>query len=124
MGDRANFGFKDRKGDTVFLYGHWAGHRMLENLANAVEAARPRWTDETYATRIAISRLVGDEWQSETGWGISVNQLADNEHKVPVIDWANATFTLMEEDLQTVVFTSSLDSFVNKYSQLEEPAMV
>ena len=124
MGDRANFGFKDRKGNTVFLYGHWAGHRMLENLANAVEVARPRWTDESYATRIAISNLVGDEWKSETGWGISVNQLADNEHKVPVIDWSNATFTLMEEDLQTVVFTSSLESFVNKYSQLEEPVMV
>lgn len=124
MGDRANFGFRDSKEDIVFLYGHWAGHRMLENLANAVEAARPRWNDETYATRIAISRLVGDEWTSETGWGISVNQLADNEHKVPVIDWHNKTFTLMEEDLKTVVFTSSLDSFVNKYSQLEEPAMV
>ena len=86
MGDRANFGFKDRKGDTVFLYGHWAGHRMLENLANAVEAARPRWTDESYATRIAISHLINDEWKSETGWGISVNALTDNEHKVPVID--------------------------------------
>lgn len=124
MGDRANFGFKDRKGDTVFLYGHWAGHRMLENLANAVEAARPRWTDETYATRIAISHLINDEWQSETGWGISVNTLADNEHKVPIINWSEGTFTLMEEDLQTVVFSSSLDVFVNKYSQLEEPAMV
>jgi len=124
MGDRANFGFKDRKGDTVFLYGHWAGHRMLENLANAVEAARPRWNDETYATRIAISHLINDEWKSETGWGISINTLADNEHKVPVINWAAKTFTLMEEDLQTVVFSSSLDVFVTKYSQLEEPAMV
>jgi hypothetical protein len=124
MGDRANFGFKDRKGDTVFLYGHWAGHRMLENLANAVEAARPRWQDETYATRIAISHLINDEWKSETGWGISINTLADNEHKVPVINWAAKTFTLMEEDLQTVVFSSSLDVFVTKYSQLEEPAMV
>jgi len=124
MGDRANFGFKDRKGDTVFLYGHWAGHRMLENLANAVEAARPRWQDETYATRIAISHLINDEWKSTTGWGISINTLADNEHKVPVINWAAKTFTLMEEDLQTVVFSSSLDVFVTKYSQLEEPAMV
>jgi hypothetical protein len=124
MGDRANFGFKDRKGDTVFLYGHWAGHRMLQNLANAVEAARPRWNDESYATRIAISHMVGDEWTSETGWGISVNQLADNEHKVPIINWKEQTFTLMEEDLQTIVFESSLDSFVNKYSQLEEPVMV
>ena len=124
MGDRANFGFKDRKGDTVFLYGHWAGHRMLENLANAVEQARPRWSDESYATRIAISQLINDEWASETGWGITINELADNEHKVPVIDWHNATFTLFEEDLTTEVFKTSLDVFVNKYSQLEETAMV
>lgn len=118
MGDRANFGFRDRKQDVVFLYGHWAGHQMLENLANAVSAAQPRWNDETYATRIAISRLIGDEWASETGWGISVNQLADNEHKVPVIDWHNKTFTLYEEDLQTVVFSLTIDEFVNKYSRL------
>jgi hypothetical protein len=118
MGDRANFGFRDRKGDTVYLYGHWAGHNMLENLSNAVGAARPRWNDESYATRIAISHMIGDDWASETGWGISVNQLADNEHKVPVIDWSNKTFTLMEEDLQTVVFSLTLDEFVNKYSRL------
>jgi len=122
MGDRANFGFKDRKGDTVFLYGHWAGAHMLENLANAVETARPRWNDEEYATRISISQLVGDEWTSETGWGISINQLADNEHKVPIINWAAKTFTLMEEDLQTEVFSTTLDAFVNKYSS--QPSMV
>lgn len=116
MGDRANFGFKDRKGDTVFLYGHWAGHRMLENLADAVQAAEPRWTDESYATRIAISRLINEEWPSETGWGITVNELADNEHKVPIIDWSNNTFTLMEEDLKTEVFSLTLDKFVAKYS--------
>ena len=124
MGDRANFGFKQSDGNTIFLYGHWAGHDMLANLAEAVSAAEPRWQDESYATRIAISHLINDEWKSETGWGISVNALTDNEHKVPVIDWANATFTLMEEDLTTEVFSSSLDVFVNKYSQLEEPAMV
>ena len=116
MGDRANFGFRDSKEDIIFLYGHWAGHRMLENLADAVQAAEPRWNDESYATRIAISRLIGDEWTSETGWGISVNTLADNEHKVPIIDWKNKTFTLMEEDLVTEVFTMDLQKFVAKYS--------
>lgn len=116
MGDRANFGFKDSKEDIIFLYGHWAGHRMLENLADAVQAAEPRWNDESYATRIAISRLVGDEWTSETGWGLSVNTLADNEHKVPIIDWKNKTFTLMEEDLTTKIFTMDLSKFVAKYS--------
>jgi hypothetical protein len=116
MGDRANFGFRDSKENIIFLYGHWAGHRMLENLADAVQAAEPRWGDESYATRIAISRLVGDEWTSETGWGLSVNTLADNEHKVPIIDWKNKTFTLMEEDLITEVFTMDLSKFVAKYS--------
>ena len=116
MGDRANFGFRDSKENIVFLYGHWAGHRMLENLADAVQIAHPRWNDEAYATRIAISQMIGDEWASETGWGISVNELADNEHKVPIIDWKNKTFTLMEEDLQTVVFSTTLDAFVAKYS--------
>jgi hypothetical protein len=116
MGDRANFGFRDSKENIVFLYGHWAGHRMLENLADAVQIAHPRWNDEAYATRITISQMIGDEWGSETGWGITVNQLADNEHKVPIIDWKNKTFTLMEEDLQTVVFSTTLDAFVAKYS--------
>jgi hypothetical protein len=119
MGDRANFGFRDSKENIVFLYGHWAGHRMLENLADAVQIAHPRWNDEAYATRITISQMIGEEWASETGWGISVNQLADNEHKVPIIDWKNKTFTLMEEDLKTVVFSTTLDAFVAKYcSQL------
>jgi len=122
MGDRANFGFRDRKGDTVYLYGHWAGYNMLANLAGAVQAARPRWTDESYATRICISQLIADNWNHETGWGITVNELADNEHKIPVIDWSKQTFTLLEEDLQTVVFSTDLTSFVNKYSS--QPAMV
>lgn len=116
MGDRANFGFRQSNENIVFLYGHWAGYRMLENLADAVQAAEPRWNDESYATRIAISRLIGGEWESETGWGLTVNALADNEHKVPVIDWTNKTFTLMEEDLKTVVVTMDLKKFVAKYS--------
>ena len=116
MGDRANFGFRDSKENIVFLYGHWAGHRMLENLANAVKAAEPRWSDESYATRICISQLINDEWSNETGWGISVNQLVDNEHKVPIIDWTNKTFILMEEDLKETVFEMPLANFVSKYS--------
>lgn len=118
MGDRANFGFRDSRENVLFLYGHWAGHNMLAKLANAVQAAEPRWQDESYATRICISRLVAEDYLSETGWGLYVNQIGDNEHKVPVIDWRNQTFTLYEEDLSTVVFSTSLASFVDKYSRL------
>jgi hypothetical protein len=118
MGDRANFGFKQSDGNTIFLYGHWAGHEMLANLAAAVSAAEPRWQDESYATRIAISNLIGEEWANETGWGLSVDRILDNEHKIPVINWTAKTFTLYEEDLTTVVFSLSLADFVQKYSRL------
>lgn len=131
MGDRANFGFKQSNGNTVILYGHWAGHDMLTNLAKAVEKARGRWSDEGYATRIAISQLIGDEWPMETGWGIYANVIMDNEHKIPVIDWRNGTFSLHEEapwsesDSNQVrgmqdepIFTLTLGEFVNKYSKV------
>jgi hypothetical protein len=126
MGDRANFGFRDSKDNVIFLYGHWAGHDMLHNLASAVLRARPRWTDEGYATRIVTSQLIGADWGQETGWGLYVNTIADNEHKIPVIDWRAGTFSLHEEapwDEDTKVrgmadeplFSMSLEAFVDKY---------
>jgi hypothetical protein len=129
MGDRANFGFKQSNDETIVLYGHWAGHEMLANLAEAVETARPRWTDESYATRIVISNLVGDNWHELTGWGLTVNNILDNEHKIPVIDWRSGTFSLHEEAsweedtkvrgmMDEPMFTMTLDSFVNKYSRV------
>ena len=129
MGDRANFGFKQANGETIVLYGHWAGHDMLGKLAAAVEAARSRWTDESYATRICVSNLVGEEYKSTTGWGLTVNQILDNEHKIPVIDWSTQTFSLHEEApwsedgngfkvrgmQDEPMFTMTLDSFVDKH---------
>ena len=97
MGNRANFVFVDGAGDSIVLYGHWAGHQMLGRLADAVIAARSRWNDESYATRIAISQLIGDQWNAETGWGLQVNEIGDNEHKIAIIDWDQQTFSLHEE---------------------------
>ena len=119
MGDRANFGFKQSNGDTIVLYGHWAGHQMLSKLAYAVDKARPRWSDESYATRIAISNLIGEDWTSETGWGLHVNQIGDNEHKVPVINFQDQTFSLHDGDLDSEpIFTTTLDAFCIKYGDI------
>jgi hypothetical protein len=101
---------------------------MLNRLAEAVGHARPRWNDSSYATRIAVSRLVADQWNMETGWGLSVNEILDNEHKIPVIDWEQQTFSLHEEDdfrnednkirgmKNEAIFTMDLSTFVEKYS--------
>ena len=128
MGDRANFGFVQPNGETIVLYGHWAGHQMLGRLADAVIAARPRWNDPAYATRIAISQLIKDDWNSETGWGLHVNEIADNEHKIAIVDWKQQTFSLHEEDSfsntdnkirgmnNEAIFTMDLSTFCEKYA--------
>jgi hypothetical protein len=128
MGDRANFGFVQPNGNTIVLYGHWAGHNMLGRLADAVIAARPRWTDTSYATRIAISQLIGDQWNMETGWGLQVNERSDNEHKIAIVDFEQQTFSLHEEDdfrnqdnkvrgmKNEAIFTMDLSNFCEKYA--------
>jgi hypothetical protein len=128
MGDRANFVFVQPSGETIVLYGHWAGSGMLENLAEAVAKAQSRWTDPSYATRIAISQMIGDSWGMETGWGLHVNEISDNEHKIPVVNWLESTFSLHEQDSHfnqgnkvrgmknEAIFTMDLRDFVEKYS--------
>lgn len=128
MGDRANFAFVQPNGETIVLYGHWAGHNMLNNLADALIKAQPRWNDPSYATRITISQLIGDQWNMETGWGLSVNELQDNEHKIPVVDFVQNTFSLHEQAdwndksnkirgmKNDFIFVQDLNSFCEKYS--------
>ena len=130
MGDRANFGFVQPNGNTIVLYGHWAGHNMLSQLAEAVFKARPRWSDPSYATRITISQMINNDWNSETGWGLHVNEIGDNEHKVAIVDFEQQTFSLHEEAPRNdkdnkvngmnnqAIFTMDLSNFVEKYADV------
>lgn len=128
MGDRANFVFVQPNGHSIVLYGHWAGYQMLQNLAEAAIKAQNRWSDPAYATRIAISHMIGEGWAMETGWGLAVNEILDNEHKIAVIDFQQQTFSLHEEApyndesnsvrgmSNEAIFTQDLATFCEKYS--------
>ena len=126
MGDRANFGIQS-DGTVIYVYGHWAGHDMLARFANALDrvATAGRVKDHAYATRIIISDLIGDDWSQDLSWGITVNYIGDNEHKVPVYDIATDTVSLYDWDWksgQGVVLTDKLfdmdrEKFVAKYSK-------
>ena len=129
MGDRATFvfeqsnGFEENNGDAIFLYGHWAGEGMMANLATAIEKASPRWSDESYATRIAISQIIGNQWDQELSWGIST-YFGDSEHSVPVVNWTNQTVRLLPHswdkkfDLNAdPKFVMSFESFINKFAK-------
>ena len=111
-GDRVGGGLRDRQ----------------RQAARAGIKARPRWSDPAYATRIAISQLIGDQWNMETGWGLHVNEISDNEHKIAIVDWEQQTFSLHEEDTfqntdnkvrgmkNEALFTMDLSSFCEKYA--------
>ena len=95
---------------------------MLGQLANALDKARPRWNDESYAIRIATSQMINDDWNSETGWGLSIDSILDNEHKIPVVDFKGDSVTLYEEGPDPrrpgrEVFSMSLDAFVKRYKK-------
>ena len=123
MGDRANFGFRQNDGSVIYLYGHWAGENMMARLADAIIAANPRWHDESYATRIAISTMIGDEWNQEYGWGIST-RIGDNEHSIPLVDWEFETVSLYPHDWTNGMdwdnpkFTMSFQQFLDKFAKV------
>jgi hypothetical protein len=127
MGDRANFGFRaNSESPVVVLYAHWGGFEMMNNLAHAISVARPRWEDEGYATRIAISQLIGEEWNQELSYGIYVNEIGDNEHSVPVVNWKDKTVSLYEASWSTIridfdnatpKFTMGFDTFISRFAK-------
>lgn len=98
MGDRIAFGFKATEdAPVVWLYSHWGGSSRYADLAKAIEHARPRWNDPSYATRMAICNIIGKEqFNTETGFGIEVgdsSRMDLNYDDVLVVHWYNKTVT-------------------------------
>jgi hypothetical protein len=93
MGARTNFTFKTATGNLT-LYSHWGGDTKFQDLAAALNAARPRLAmgDTPYALRITVSHLIGPSWDSETGYGLHVGSEGGEESYEPVtVDFTNNT---------------------------------
>lgn len=95
MGARINFVFKDGTDSSVVLYSHWGQDNWQIDIANALQHARPRWSDSSYGTRMIISYLISDSIMSETGFGIySVSgDNFDLYEQTIIIDFVNKTVT-------------------------------
>lgn len=78
MGARINYVFKTNMESTyVVLYSHWGETTWRTDLAEALEAARPRWNDDSYSLRIIIDQLTKAGRDEETGYGIYLAIPAD-----------------------------------------------
>ena len=78
MGARINYVFKANM-DTPYitLYSHWGETEWRQDLARALEAARPRWSDDSYSLRIIIDQLTIAGRDQETGFGIFLSNPED-----------------------------------------------
>lgn len=87
MGDRANIVVLDWRESPTYLYTHWRGHQCPAILQEALasEAGRSRWSDNSYLTRIIFSRMIRDDVDGATGFGISAS-MGDNEYPHLVVD--------------------------------------
>ena len=73
MGARINYVFKQDEGmPDLVLYSHWGETEWRSDLYNALKKAEPRlgMGDTSYAQRIIISNLIGEQWKEETGFGL------------------------------------------------------
>jgi len=104
MGDRANVCVQnpDTKEAPVYLYSHWGGENLPFVVQQALnsEAGRGRWQDPTYLTRIIFCKMIGDDVDGETGYGIS-STMCDNEHPIIVVSCDKQKIGLATEDNPT-----------------------
>ena len=96
MGARINFVFKDGTDTSVVLYSHWGQDSWENDIAGALEHAKPRWFDSSYGVRMMISYLIQNSILDETGFGIySINNVGsmDLGEQTVVIDFTDKTVT-------------------------------
>lgn len=109
MGDRIVYSIRQDKDLSINLYSHWGGYDRFLNLANALHAAKPRWNDSSYATRIIVSQLIGDQWGEETGFGL----WASSEHGMYGGDHPDIIIDLTDKTVQDETGIHSFDSFIS-----------
>jgi hypothetical protein len=112
MGDRIVYTIKQEEDLSVNLYSHWGGYDRFVNLASALRAAEPRWNDPSYATRIIVSQLIGDNWKDETGFGL----WASKEQGSYGGDHPDITVDLVNKTVEDETGIHTFESFVEYHS--------
>jgi hypothetical protein len=111
MGARCTFVFKQSEDLAVALYSHWGEDSMHSDLAQALQHAVVRKSDNEYYTRMAVSYLLKDSILDETGFGLyacNPNDLGFADHPI-LIDLTNNT-------ISDETGSHDIDSFVNYHS--------
>jgi len=115
MGDRIVYTIKQDSKLSLNLYSHWGGYDRFITLASALRAAEPRWNDTSYAARIIMSQLIGDQWAEETGFGL----WASNEEGMYGGDHPDIIVDLVNKTVIDETGTHTFESFINYHTSLK-----
>lgn len=96
MGDRGNIVIRSQREGDVWLYTHWGGSELHNDLHAALSRGRDRWSDPSYLARIVFCQMLHGDLTDTTGLGISTRK-GDNEHEIVVAD---------TDDQQVLVYSS------------------
>jgi len=106
MGARINFVFDDGTESLAVLYSHYGEYTWQDDLAGALDHAKPRLGDHSYFTRMVISHLIKDEVLNETGYGIYAigrDHVGKGWDKTVVLDLLNNTIKDLDNQ-ETIEF--------------------
>lgn len=81
MGDRAQVRIVEGP-ESVYLYTHWSGYRIMSDLKEALIRGRSRWEDAPYLTRIIFCEMVKD-YEGIVDYGIWSGEM---DGKVVTVD--------------------------------------
>lgn len=110
MGARTNYTIitTDNPEQNINVYAHWDGEDSVNNLWKALQQARPRFNDISYAARILVDQLTKDGRDSETGYGIYIGSEITHEeqYEYKEVNLVNQTVTIGNT-------TFKLDEFIS-----------
>ena len=108
MGDRGQV-FIESKG--IYLYTHWGAWELIEAVKRAL-AKRWRWDDHEYLARIIFDEMIGEDFKTETGYGIGTTRHDDI--------WRLITITknnkVIVNDNDKIIFNDTFEEFI-KWSE-------
>ena len=111
MGDRGNIVVQESLGKRVYFYTHWQGSEVKSIVKKALSREQ-RWDDASYLARIIFSTLVPQEqWNKETGFGISASAAMD-AHTIIVVDVASQSVWLENTDGNKIGEATSFSNYI------------
>lgn len=101
MGDRANIKIQAVGRPDQYLYTHWTGSNLGNDLRKALKRGKELWDDPAYLARIIFCELVQDVEKELTGFGIST-AIEDGGDRIWVVDTDHQTITSPDNMIQSM----------------------